>query len=108
MEISAIVQQALTPAILLEKLPKSVLQLYITVLEADGGEIAAAISCASLALAHANVEMYDIVAACSAVSFADVIRIARNCFDHSLLNVCGCDFRDATSPKSYWILHARK
>ncbi len=33
----------------------------------DGGAVAAALSCASLALADAGIELYDLVAACTAV-----------------------------------------
>jgi ribonuclease PH len=69
MELSAIVEEALAPAVMLHKLPKCVLSVFVTVLEDDGGVFAAAINCASLALADAAVEMYDVVTAASAVSF---------------------------------------
>lgn len=62
--------QALTPAVRLELLPKSVIDVYITVLENDGTSscLAAAIIAASTALADAGIEMLDQVTACSAVS----------------------------------------
>lgn len=41
----------------------------MSVLENDGGPLAAAITCAGLALADAHVPMYDLVAAASIVSF---------------------------------------
>jgi len=41
--------------------------VYITVLENDGGALAAGIICASLALADAGTEVYDLVTACSLV-----------------------------------------
>ncbi|KAL7995055.1 putative ribosomal protein S5 domain 2-type [Plasmopara halstedii] len=66
MELSAILEEALTPAVMLHKLPKCVLSVFLTVLEDDGGVIAASINCASLALADAAVEMYDVVTASSA------------------------------------------
>ncbi|CAI5743744.1 unnamed protein product [Peronospora destructor] len=66
MELSAIVQEALAPAVMLHKLPKCILSVFVTVLEDDGGIFAAVINCASLALADAAVEMYDMVTAASA------------------------------------------
>ncbi|KAJ1490167.1 ribosomal protein S5 domain 2-like protein [Baffinella frigidus] len=63
------VQQALRPAleaaVVLEKYPKSVVDVHILVLEEDGDVVAACITCAALALAHGGFEMLDLVAACS-------------------------------------------
>lgn len=67
LELSAVLAQALAPAVMLHKLPKCVVSLYVVVLESDGGELAAAINCASLALVDAAVEMYDVVTAAAAV-----------------------------------------
>lgn len=52
----------------LDLLPKSAIDVYITVLESDGISscLSAAITAASAALAHAGIEMLDLVAACSA------------------------------------------
>jgi exosome complex component MTR3 len=69
--MSAVLVQALSPAVMLEKLPKCVISIYVVVLENDGSELSAAITCASLALADAAIEMYDLVAASSAVSIDD-------------------------------------
>ncbi|KAF8980545.1 hypothetical protein BGZ46_004028 [Entomortierella lignicola] len=67
-ELSQILSQALAPAVQLDKLPKSAIDIYITVLESDGWGscVAAAITAASVALAHAGIEMLDLVAGCSA------------------------------------------
>ncbi|KAJ3252078.1 Exosome complex component MTR3 [Boothiomyces macroporosus] len=67
-DFSLVLEQALTPAIQLENLPKSKLDLYVTVLESDGtfASLAGAITCASLALANAGIAMYDLVTGCSA------------------------------------------
>ncbi|RKO91485.1 ribosomal protein S5 domain 2-type protein [Blyttiomyces helicus] len=67
-EYSLTLQQALSPAVRLDLLPKSTVDVYVQVLECDGSTsaLAAAITCASLALADAGIEMLDIVAACSA------------------------------------------
>ncbi|KAG0253274.1 hypothetical protein DFQ27_007505 [Actinomortierella ambigua] len=66
-ELSQVLSQALAPAVRLELFPKSVVDVYVTVLENDGlaACLAAAITCASVALAHAGIEMLDLVAACS-------------------------------------------
>ncbi|RKP27693.1 ribosomal protein S5 domain 2-type protein [Syncephalis pseudoplumigaleata] len=66
-EFSQIIVQALAPSIRLDRLPKSVIDLYVTVIENDGTAscLAAAITAASVALADAGVEMLDLVAATS-------------------------------------------
>ncbi|KAG9327030.1 hypothetical protein KVV02_006507 [Mortierella alpina] len=67
-EFSQILTQALSPAVRLDLLPKSAIEVYITVLESDGlgSCLSAAITAASVALAHAGIEMLDLVAGCSA------------------------------------------
>eukprot|EP00833_Pecoramyces_ruminatium_P011044 jgi/Orpsp1_1/1185076/evm.model.c7180000092224.2 len=67
-EYSLIIQQAFLPAIRLNLYPKSSIDIYITVLENDGTTacLAAAITCASIALTDAGIQMYDLVAAASA------------------------------------------
>ena len=57
------------PAVRLELLPKSTIDIFLTVIENDGieGCIAAGSVAASAALAHAGIEMLGLVVACSAV-----------------------------------------
>lgn len=64
------VHQALVPSVRLELLPKSTVDVFISVLENDGVEscVAVASIAASTALADAGVEMVGLVAACAAVS----------------------------------------
>lgn len=64
-ELSLMLQEALESSIQLEKMPKSMIQVFIIVLEANGGEFAAAVTCASLALAHAGIELFGLVSGCS-------------------------------------------
>eukprot|EP00761_Pharyngomonas_kirbyi_P007307 gb/GECH01007317.1/.p1 GENE.gb/GECH01007317.1/~~gb/GECH01007317.1/.p1 ORF type:complete len:257 (+),score=56.38 gb/GECH01007317.1/:1-771(+) len=59
-------REALETSVCLDKFPKSSVDIYAMVLEADGGVLSSAITCASLALADAGIEMYDMIAACSA------------------------------------------
>ncbi|CAG8475683.1 6168_t:CDS:2 [Funneliformis mosseae] len=67
-ELSHLVFEALAPSIRLDLLPKSTIDVFISVLENDGTAscLAAAITCASVAVADAGIEMSDQVAACSA------------------------------------------
>ncbi|KAI9917727.1 hypothetical protein PsorP6_012355 [Peronosclerospora sorghi] len=74
MELSAILEEALAPAVMLHKMPKCVVSVFATVLENDGGVFAAVVNAASLALADAAVEMYDMVtAACAGFVNGSVI-----------------------------------
>ncbi|KAI9140850.1 ribosomal protein S5 domain 2-type protein, partial [Paraphysoderma sedebokerense] len=59
---------ALIPSLRLESIPKSSIDIYVTVLETDGNmsSLASSITVASIALADAGIEMYDLVAGCCA------------------------------------------
>jgi exosome complex component RRP41 len=65
-EISKIASQALTPAVFLEKFPRSTIDVFIEVIEAEGGTRCAGITAASVALADAGIPMRDMVVACAA------------------------------------------
>lgn len=66
MEISKITSEALTPAVFLEKFPRSTIDVFIEILEAEGGTRCAGITAASVALADAGVPMRDLVVSCAA------------------------------------------
>ncbi|KAK9720288.1 3'-5'-exoribonuclease [Basidiobolus ranarum] len=76
-ELSQIITQALAPSVRLELFPKSVVDIYISVLESDGigSTVAAAITCASVALADAGIEMLDLVAASSGGFFQSQVML---------------------------------
>ncbi|KAL4234506.1 Nuclear receptor coactivator 7 [Mactra antiquata] len=57
--------EALEPAVLLHKFPKAQVNIYVTVLQNDGSALAASITCSSVALCDAGIEMYDLVTGCS-------------------------------------------
>ncbi|CAG8540831.1 4277_t:CDS:2, partial [Acaulospora colombiana] len=61
-ELSQLIYEALAPSIRLELLPKSTIDIYITILENDGTAscLAAAVTCASVAVADAGIEMLDL------------------------------------------------
>ena len=65
-ELSKVIREALEPAVFLEYYPKTSIQVYIEVLQADGGTRCAGITTAALALADAGIPMRDLVVACAA------------------------------------------
>jgi len=65
-ELSKVIREALEPAVFLEYYPKTAIQVYIEILQADGGTRCAGITAASLALADAGIPMRDLVVACAA------------------------------------------
>ncbi len=62
-EISKVIRDSLAPAIFLEKYPKTAIDVFIEVTNANAGTRVAAICAASVALADAGIEMRDIVTA---------------------------------------------
>jgi exosome complex component RRP41 len=64
-EISKVTRMALEPALSLEEFPKTVIDVFIRVMEADGSTRVAGINAASLALAAAGIPMIDLVVACT-------------------------------------------
>ncbi len=65
-EISFVTRQALESVIFLNEFPKTAIDVYIEVLQADASTRCAAINAASLALADAGIPMRDLIASCSA------------------------------------------
>jgi exosome complex component RRP41 len=65
-EISKVMREALEPALMLEDYPRAAIDVFVEVLQADGGSRCAGISAASLALADAGINMRDMVTACAA------------------------------------------
>ena len=65
-ELSKVIRESLEPAVFLEYYPKTSIQVYIEVLQADGGTRCAGITVAALALADAGIPMRDLVVACAA------------------------------------------
>ena len=65
-ELSKMIQEALEPSIFVEKFPRSSIDLFILVLDADGGTRAASITAASLALADAGIPLRGLVSAVAA------------------------------------------
>ena len=65
-EICKVTRQALEPAVFLEEFPKTGIDVFIDIIEADAGTRTAGINAASVALADAGIPMRDLVAAVAA------------------------------------------
>src|SRR6187402_3466190 len=72
-EISKVMREALEPAIMLEDYPRAAIDVFVEVLQADGGSRCAGIAAASVALADAGINMRDMVSACAAGKVDDKI-----------------------------------
>ncbi len=70
-ELSKVIREALEPSIFTEYYPRTAIDLFIEVLQADGGTRCAGITVASLALADAGIPMRDLVCACAAGKVED-------------------------------------
>ncbi|KAM9753486.1 exosome complex component MTR3 [Menidia menidia] len=64
-DFSLMLYESLQPAVCLHKYPRSQIEVSVMVLENGGSVLAHAVTCASLALADAGIEMYDLVLGCS-------------------------------------------
>ncbi|MFX0069162.1 MAG: exosome complex exonuclease Rrp41 [Promethearchaeota archaeon] len=62
-ELSMVLTNTLEPSAFLEQYPRTVVDVFVEVLEADGGTRCTAINCASLALADAGIPLRDLTSA---------------------------------------------
>ncbi|KAL8138518.1 hypothetical protein V2J09_004519 [Rumex salicifolius] len=65
-EISMIIRETMEACIMTQLMPRSQIDIYVQVLQADGGTRAACINAATIALADAGIPMNDLVTCCSA------------------------------------------
>lgn len=64
-ELSKILSESINTALFLEKFPTGTIDVFITVLDADGGTRCAALTAASLGLADAGIPMRGIITGCA-------------------------------------------
>ncbi len=64
-EISKIMTDALSQVIFFEEFPKTAIDVFVEILQADSSTRCAALNAASLALADAGIPMQDLIASCS-------------------------------------------
>jgi exosome complex component RRP41 len=62
-ELSKVIREALETVVFLEELPRMMVDIFVEVIQADGGTRTAGITAASLALADAGIPMADLIAA---------------------------------------------
>jgi exosome complex component RRP41 len=72
-ELSKVIKEALEPTVFLEYYPRTGIDVFIEVLQADGSTRCASITAASVAMADAGIPMRDLVAACSAGKIEDTV-----------------------------------
>jgi exosome complex component RRP41 len=72
-ELSKVIRESLQPSIFMEYYPRTMIDVFIEILQADGGTRCASITAASLALADAGIPMRDLVVACAAGKADDTI-----------------------------------
>jgi exosome complex component RRP41 len=65
-EISKVTREALEPALFLKDFPRTTIDVYIVILQANAGTRTAGINAASLALADAGIQMRDLVTSIAA------------------------------------------
>jgi len=74
-ELSKVIREALEPAVLSLHYPRTTIDLFIEVLQSDGGSRCAGITAASLALADAGIPMKGLVAACAVGKIAGKVAL---------------------------------
>ena len=72
-ELSKVIKESLEPALFLELYPRTGVDVFVEVLQADGGTRCASITAAALAIADAGVPMRDLVVACAAGKVDDTV-----------------------------------
>jgi exosome complex component RRP41 len=72
-ELSKVIKESLEPALFLELYPRTGVDVFVEVLQADGGTRCASITAAALAIADAGVPMRDLVVACAAGKVEDTV-----------------------------------
>jgi len=77
-ELSKVISEALESVIFVEKYPRTSIDVYIEVLQADAGTRVAGITVASLALADAGIPMRDLIVGCAAGKIDGVVVLDLN------------------------------
>ena len=65
-ELSKVIKEAIAPVVFLERFPRTSIDIFVEILQSDGGTRCAGIVAASLALADAGIPIKDLVTAVSA------------------------------------------
>ncbi|BCS90731.1 MAG: exosome complex component Rrp41 [Candidatus Micrarchaeota archaeon] len=100
-EISKVTKEVFENVILTNKFPETEIDIYIQILQADGGTRAAGITAAAVALANAGIPMKDLVYGVSAGKVGDTVIIDLNMLED---NYSDADMPVVVSPRSKEIL----
>jgi len=78
-EIGMVIKKSLLPAIFVKEYPKSAIEIYVSIMQADAGTRCAAICAAAMALADAGIAMKDMVSAvaCGVVNGQAVVDLTK-------------------------------
>jgi exosome complex component MTR3 len=71
LELESQIHRAILPSLNLKLYPKTILQLDLTLIQNDGSVLSACILASTLALADAQIELYDLVTCCQSVIIKD-------------------------------------
>lgn len=72
-ELSKVIRESLEPSVFTDLYPRSGIDVFVEVLQADGGTRCASITAASLAIADAGIPLRDLVVACAAGKVEDTV-----------------------------------
>src|SRR4030043_235564 len=72
-ELSKVIRESLEPSVFVDLYPRTGIDVFIEVLQADGGTRCASITAAALAIADAGIPMRDLVVACAAGKVDDTV-----------------------------------
>jgi exosome complex component RRP41 len=72
-ELSKVIREALEPSVFVDLYPRAGIDVFMEVLQADGGTRCAAITAASLAIADAGIPLRDLVVGCAAGKVDDTV-----------------------------------
>ena len=72
-ELSKVIRESLEPSIFMDLYPRAGIDIFIEVLQADGGTRCASITAASLAIADAGIPLRDLVVGCAAGKVDDTV-----------------------------------
>ncbi len=101
MEISKVTQEAFENTIMLTDFPGSEIDIFIEILQSDGGTRAAGITAASVALASAGIHMKDLIYAVSVGKIGEHLVLDLNMIED---NYSDSDMPMAFSPKDEKVL----
>jgi exosome complex component RRP41 len=72
-ELSKVIRESLEPSVFVDLYPRTGIDVFVEVLQADGGTRCASITAASLAIADAGIPLRDLVVACAAGKVEDTV-----------------------------------